>query len=488
MGITMFISLWVTRLVLNSLGESDFGIFNVVGGAIAMLGFLNISMAAATQRFMSVTQGGGNLEDQKTVFNVSLTIHLVLALIVALILLLLGYVFFSFLLDIPSGREHAAVVVYASLVVSTMFTFMTVPYDAVLNAHENMRYYAIIGVLESLLKLAVAFVCVYTSLDKLIVYGILMACIPLLTLSIMRAYCHRHYSECVVSPKRYFSNGTYHEMVSFAGWNLLGTVSTMIANYGIGLVLNYFFGTIVNAAQGVANQLNGQVLAFSNNLMKAVNPVISKSEGSGDHRMMLNVTMTGSKFSYVMIAIFAIPLVLEMPYVLRLWLKNVPDYAVVFTQLIVVKSSLEQMTNLFNTSISADGRVKGLHILNSVASIMTLFLGILVFAAGADPSSIYILLLLAFGVIVPVGKLVIMKKNCAMSYSSFLKCVFFPMLAVTAVSAVTGLLVRGFMAPSFLRLVLVSMSCASSFIVAMYIVGINSSERMLIWNALKGNR
>ncbi|MCI6526012.1 MAG: MATE family efflux transporter, partial [Bacteroidales bacterium] len=189
MGITMFVSLWVTRLVLNSLGQSDFGIFNLVGGAIAMLGFLNVALASATQRYMSYSQGEGNSEGVKTVFNVSLMMHIAISLFCGLLLLLMGFVFFRYVLVIPEGRETASIVVYASLVVSTMLTIISVPYDAALNAHENMRYYAFVGIFESLLKLCVAFACVLYGGDRLILYGVLMACIPLVSLSIMLFYC-----------------------------------------------------------------------------------------------------------------------------------------------------------------------------------------------------------------------------------------------------------------------------------------------------------
>ena len=479
MGITMFVSLWVTRLVLNSLGQSDFGIFNLVGGAIAMLGFLNVALASATQRYMSYSQGEGNSEGVKTVFNVSLMMHIAISLFCGLLLLLMGFVFFRYVLVIPEGRETASIVVYASLVVSTMLTIISVPYDAALNAHENMRYYAFVGIFESLLKLCVAFACVLYGGDRLILYGVLMACIPLVSLSIMLFYCRSHYPECTVAPRRCFDLGVLKEMTSFAGWNLLGTTSTMIASYGIGIVLNFFFGTLVIAAQGVANQLNGQVLAFSNNLMKAVNPVIAKSEGAGDRNTMLNVTITGCKFSYALIAVFAVPLILEMPYVLKLWLKSVPDYAVAFTSLILVKSCMEQMTNLLNTSISAEGRVRGLHILFTVTSVAALFLGIVLFSMGAAPSSIYVLYLLVFGVVVPVGKLVIMKKNCGMRYSLFVKGVFLPMLAVTSLSSLSGFLVRGLMEPSFLRLVAVSAVSIAVFAAGMLLFGMDAEERRL---------
>ena len=204
MAITMFVSLYTTRLILNSLGASDFGIYNIVGGAIAMLGFLNVAMASATQRFMSFSEGEGNKEKQKYIFNISCVLHLSISIVIGLVLLMAGWFFFHGILNIPEERISAAQVVYGGLIISTMLTVMNVPYDAVMNAHENMRYYAIVGVIESLLKLLVAFACVYTRGDKLIVYGLLMASIPLITLSIMKVYCHRHYEECVISPRRYY--------------------------------------------------------------------------------------------------------------------------------------------------------------------------------------------------------------------------------------------------------------------------------------------
>lgn len=200
MAITMFISLYTTRLILNSLGASDFGIFNIVGGAIAMLGFLNAAMASATQRFMSYAEGEGDKEKQKYIFNISVVLHIIISAIVAVILFIAGYFFFNGFLNIPMERLDAAKVVYSSLIVSTILTMINVPYDAVMNAHENMRYYAVIGIVESFLKLTVAFVCVHSSGDKLIVYGMLMAAIPLVTLTIMKIYCHRHYEECVINP------------------------------------------------------------------------------------------------------------------------------------------------------------------------------------------------------------------------------------------------------------------------------------------------
>jgi O-antigen/teichoic acid export membrane protein len=277
MGITVFISLYTTRLILNSLGANDYGVFNIVGGSIAMLGFLNASMASATQRFMSYAEGAGNIEKLISIFNVSMVLHFLIALIMGAVLLGIGYFLFNGVLNIPSDRISAAKMVYYFMIVSTMFTVMTVPYDAVLNAHENMLYYSIIGIVQALLKLGVAYVVILTTVDKLIIYGLLMAMISLIIMMLMRVYCHRKYTECRISPKKYFQKNLMKEMTGFAGWSFMGTSTSMLGNYGFSIVLNHFFGSVLNAADGIAGQLNGQLLVFSNTMMKALNPAIVKA-------------------------------------------------------------------------------------------------------------------------------------------------------------------------------------------------------------------
>ena len=206
-GVQLFTTLWATRIILNTLGASDFGIFNIAGGAIAMLGFLNASMAVATQRFMSYSEGEGDAEKQKKIFNVGILMHLAIALIMILTLVILAFVFFNGLLSIPPGREYAAYCVYASLIVSTVFTIISVPYDAVINAHENMRFYAIVGIIQAVLKLLIAFACIYVTYDKLITYGILMAIIPGINLVIIASYCHKKYDECTINVHKYYDKG-----------------------------------------------------------------------------------------------------------------------------------------------------------------------------------------------------------------------------------------------------------------------------------------
>lgn len=313
MGVTMFVSLYATRLVLNALGVDDFGIFNMVAGVIAMLAFLNASMAAATQRFMSYAEGEGDPEKQKIVFNISVVLHLAIAVMVGILLYAAAPILFGHVLNIPEDRVFAARCVYWAMIASTVFGILGVPCEAMLNAHENMLYFAVIGVLESFLKLGAALLVVHVLADKLVLYGVLMAGISILAMTAMLVYCRRNYAECVIAPRRYWKRGVFREMGSFAGWNFTVSASSMLSEYGVGIVLNHFFGVALNAAQAVAQQINGQTMAFSGTMLKALNPVISKSEGAGNRGLMLRASLSGCKFAYLLMAVFAIPLILEAP-------------------------------------------------------------------------------------------------------------------------------------------------------------------------------
>ncbi|MGN0047268.1 MAG: MATE family efflux transporter, partial [Bacteroides sp.] len=432
MAITMFVSLYTTRLILNGLGAADFGIFNIVGGAISMLGFLNAAMASATQRFMSYSEGEGNKEKQKYIFNISVVLHASISAIIALILIFAGYFFFNGLLNIPCERIDAAKVVYASLIVSTVLTVINVPYDAVMNAHENMKYYALIGIFESLLKLSIAFACVYTTYDKLIVYAILMACIPIVTLTIMKVYCHRHYAECVINPVKYWDKRLIKEMTAFGGWGLISTSSAYLTMQGMNILLNMFGGVIVNAAHAVANQLAGQLMAFSNNMIKALNPVLVKRCGSGDNKKMLEAALTGNKMSFLIFSFFAVPFIVEAPTILRLWLKEVPEWSVLFVRLVFIRQMISQLFVTLETCISATGRIKNTTIINSIIWIFPLVTGYIMYKAGAPIYTIYILLII-MNFMRMSNSLYFCKKMCQLEISDYARSVMLPCFAQTLV-------------------------------------------------------
>lgn len=482
MGITMFISLYTTRLILNALGASDFGIFNIVGGAIGMLGFLHAALAGATQRFMSYAEGEGNERKLKSIFNVSLVLHFSISLIVGVVFIIAGYFFFNGILNIQPERIGAAKIVYGSFIISTMFSVMSVPYDAVLNAHENMKYYSLIGVIESLLKLVVAFITVYYSSDKLIIYGLLMAVIPLVSLTIMRIYCHKHYVECVVAPRKYWDKGIMKEVTAFAGWNFLGTSSSMFGNYGLGIVVNHFFGTIVNAAIGVAGQLNGQLLSFSNNMMKAVNPVIVKREGGNDRSGMLRFSFLGCKYSFLLLAFFAIPFLIETHYVLRLWLKNVPEYSVIFLRLQLFKALLELLTVGLGTSLAATGKIKEINTYSIFLNLLPLPILWYLFSLGFPPYWMYIIaaIFMTFGG--SAFKLYYSIKYCSLKINEFNREVLYPAAICFFPSFILGLALTFLMEEGLVRLLFCTALTCTSFIAILYFFIFTRQERSLLIN------
>lgn len=480
MGITMFVSLYTTRLILNGLGASDFGIFNIVGGAIAMLGFLNAAMASATQRFMSYAEGEGNKEKQKYIFNISIILHAAIAVIVAIALVGAGWFFFNGILTIPEDRVFAAEVVYASLVVSTMFTVMSVPYDAVLNAHENMRYYAIVGIIESFLKLSVAFACVYTSSDKLIVYGMLMAAIPLVTLSIMFVYCHKHYEECLLAPRRFYSKSLMKEMTGFAGWNFLGTASNMVGNYGQGIVLNHFFGTLLNAALGIAGQINGLLLVFSNNMLKAASPIITKSEGKGNRSQMVMQATSVCKYSFFLFGMMSVPTILEMPFILHAWLKEVPTWTIIFCQLQIIRTLIEQLNIAYGTALNSEGKIARYNIVITMVNLLPIPISALLFSRGASPATLIIISIFFWGILFGAVRLYFMKKNCGMSFYYFFRALFFPSLIPFFLAFASAAIPSYYIGESFIRLCVTICISTVAYIIAFYIIAITPRERQIL--------
>ncbi|ANH80628.1 flippase [Niabella ginsenosidivorans] len=479
MGITIFISLYTTRLILNALGASDFGIFNIVGGAIAMLGFLNAAMAGATQRFMSYSEGEGDREKQRKIFNISVLLHFLISLIVGIALLIAGWFFFNGLLNIAPDRKYAAKIVYGSLIISTMFTVMTVPYDAVLNARENMRYYAMVGIIESVLKLLAAVAVVYLIGDKLVLYGIFMACVPLITMMIMRVYCHRKYEECVIAPKRYWNKKLMKQMTGFAGWSFLSSASSIISQYGMGIVLNHFFGTILNAAQGIANQISGQLMTFSQTALKALNPVIAKSEGNGHREMVIRASFAGSKFSFILFSLFSVPFIVEADYILKVWLAHVPAWAVLFCRLQLLRILSEQLTISINSGIYAQGDIKIFSQLKGILNILPVILTALFFYLRFPPYMLYIVWIFCWSILGGMVALFFAHKNLGMSYERYMRAVFIPCVLLNVVAFACTLFLISFLAEGLFRLSLVVAISVVLHGVLGWFVGADRSEKQI---------
>jgi O-antigen/teichoic acid export membrane protein len=390
MLITIFISLYSTRLVLNALGAQDYGIFNLVGGVIAMLSFLNMAMTISTQRYMSFHLGAGDIEKQKEVFNSSVLLHFLMGITLVALFEIVGAYAFDHVLNMPADRIATAKTIFHFMVVSTFFTIASVPYDATLIARENMPLIAVLGVFEGLSKLAIAISLQYTAGDKLVVYGALMAGLTVLLLLIKRLYCSFKYPESKVRVRKYFNKSLLKEMFSYAGWNMFGAGSVVARNQAQAMILNVFFGAIINAAYGIANQVNAQLTYFSVTMLQSLNPQIIKSEGSGDRPRMLRLSMIASKFSFLLLSFFAIPVIIEAPFILKLWLKNVPDHTVILCRLIIVCSLVNQLTQGIQVAIQSVGKIKVYQMVVSFLVIINLPIAYALLKAGAPPQAVLI--------------------------------------------------------------------------------------------------
>jgi len=485
LGVSLFVSLYSTRLILASLGEVDFGIFNVIGGSIAMMGFLNSTLANATQRFMSYAEGVGDQQNKKIIFNVSVALHVAIAVLTIIMLMAFMPLLFNDLLNIPIERIGTAKIVYYTLILSSALTIINVPYDAVMNAHENMLYYAIVGIVESLLKLGIALLCVRYIGDRLILYSALMMAIPIVTLTAMKIYCHKHYGECELSLKKHWDLVIAKRIAKFSGWNFLTAISSLATVQGLSVVLNHFFGTILNAAQGIATQVNGQLSTLSANLMKALNPVIVKRTANSDSEGISTVTYSGSKFSTLIILAFAVPLVIKMKYILSIWLKDVPDWTVIFCQLQLLHTVIVQLGGPSATAIYGKGDIKCYAIWKSLMNIMPLLLSVIAFHFKGSPIWLYLSLIIFMGV---GGDVVIVhyaNKKCNLSAKTFITSVIVPIVLTMFTMGLFGLIsILIFPAENLLCALLCGIATTLGLILALSTFGLTKTEKSTVLNLL----
>lgn len=479
--LTSLVVLYTTRLILQSLGETDFGIFNIVGGVISMLGFLNTAMAVTIQRFLNFEQGKSNFEQQKVIFNVGVIFHIGIAILMAVVLLILGVFLFDGILNIPVERIPAAKVIYGCLIFSTFFTVLTVPYDACLNAHEDMLYFSIVGIIEALLKLGIAFIVVYTTSDKLILYGVLMAFVPVLSMMLMRIYCHKKYPECRFSPRKYFDRKTAKSMFSFVGWSMMGTTSNYIGNYGNMIVMNHFFGAVLNAVMGIANQIQGQLMVFSTGMLKALNPVIAKEAGSGNNERMLTFSTEGCKFSTFLLAFLAVPIFVETPFVLDFWLGDYPEWTVLFVRLQLLRALLEQLTVSMNKSLEAIGKIKTFNLFTFIFNLLPIPILYVLYAAGFEPYWHYCISISLMVICPSVAKLSLCKKYCNLNLKGFIGKMLIPVLSSITIVILIGLFLNSVMESSASRF-FVSLFISEILLILFVILCMSKSERSMITN------
>ena len=477
MGITMLVSLYTSRVVLNTLGVEDFGIYNVVGGFVTMFGFLNSAMSSSTQRFLSFEIGKNDPIKLHRVFVMSVNIHFLIALVMLILAETLGLWFVNAKLTIPIERMNAALWVYHCSVLSMLLTVISVPYNALIIAHEKMNAFAWLSILEVTLKLIIVFLLTSFGFDKLKFYAILIFIVSIIIRLAYGVYCKSKFKESTFT--FFWDKSMYKELISFAGWNLWGGIAYLIRGQGVNILLNMFFGPVVNAARGISFQINNVLNQFVSNLQTAIKPQIIKQYAAGNLTNMHYLVFQGSKYSFFLLLCISIPVLFETEIILKVWLKTVPDYTIVFTRLVIINTLIDSISGTLMTAAQASGKVKlyqsivgGLLILNFPISYIFLKMGY-------EPQiTLYISIIIYL--IALLSRLIILKKLVQLNIKKFINQVVLRCTVVTICSIALPFVLYNNIHSSFTRFMLVTFISIINTLIFIYFIGLGKRDKTKI--------
>ena len=481
MLLMMFVTLFTSRVVLDKLGVTDYGIYNVVGGALAMSGFLNSSMSNAVQRYLSFEIGKNNEAGVNRIFNVSLFAHVGIAVFVFVVMEIVGVWYLNTHMNIPAERMDAANWVLQCSIFTTLFTIVQVPYNAIIISKEQMGIYAYISILEVVLKLLVVYMLAIGNFDKLKLYSVLIMVVTIGIVMIYRFYCTRKYKEAKFKFIKDWN--LLKQIVGFASWNMLGELAWVFTGQGVNIILNSFFGPVVNAARGLAEQVNGAVNRFVANFQTAVNPQLIKNYASDQLGEMKTLLFRSTRFSYYLLLALSLPIILKMDFILHLWLKEVPDYTTGFCQLVLVSSLVSTLSNLLAQVARAYGKIRNYQIIVSIFLFLNFPLSYIVLKFGGSPLST-MFVNIGINAMLLFVRLRLTNRMIQMTYGSFIRNVLFPVIIVTAVALVIPLTIYFMLDNSIISFIIVCLVSFVSVGVSTYALGMNANERLYILAAI----
>lgn len=426
---SMIVSLYTSRVVLAALGVDDYGLYNVVGGVVTMFSFISLAMGNSTNRYITYALGKGDAEELKQVVSAACVIHWTIAIITLILAETIGLWFLHYKMVIPEGRMMAAEWVYQFSIISCMISVISVPYNAMIIAHERMGAFAFISVLVVILKLFVVFLIQITSYDKLIFYAALILCIVFLERAMYQVYCVRHFEE---ARKIKFTTKYPHfkDMTSFAGWSMIGNLIMLCYTQGVNIMLNMFFGPAVNAARGIAFQVQNAMMSFVRNFQTALNPQLIKSYAQKDFQRQLQLLYTSSKFSYFLTLCMILPVFIEAEGILNLWLKEVPAYSTTFLRLVLLISLNAPLENPIGVSNDATGDIKKYQIIVGCFNILIVIFSYMALKIGFPPYSVFIVQLVIATIVLFV-KISLVKKKIHLSFRDYISNVLVKIVLVT---------------------------------------------------------
>ena len=472
----MCVSLYTSRVVLAELGVTDYGIYNVVGSVVTIFTFISEALGNATQRFIVFSIGKGDIGHTGQTYNTCMVVHLAMAFVVVLLIETIGLWFLNGELNIPAERYRAAFYTFHISVAVCFLSIVRTPWRAEIIAHEHMGVYATISIVETVLKLLIAVALSYFSSDKLIVYATLLFIVQILVNLFYHLYCRLKYEECVLALKKINNKQLYSEIGSFAGWSMFGNITWLAYTQGINLMLNIFFGPVVNAARGVAVQVEAAVTSFVKSFQTALNPQITKSYAQNDMPRMHELMIYSSKFSFFLYILFAIPIFFEANNLMNIWLIEVPEHTVNFVRLTLIILLVNPISNPLGVSNDSTGHIKWFQITCSLISLQIITLSYLFLHLGYEPEIVFVINFLVMSV-QTFAKLLFAKKQVGLQLRVYLHAVIFPISLVLLVSLATSYLLFQWFTNELPNVVLYLICSASVVIFISFLLGFNHDEK-----------
>lgn len=476
MAFSMLVGLYTSRVVLQILGVEDFGLYNVIGGIISLFTVLNAALINTTSRFITVSLAKGDNNDTRQIFNMAFLLHFFVGLLIVVLGETVGLWYLHAKLVIPEGREVAAEWLYQFTIISAFLSTLNVPYNAAIIAHEKINVYAIIQIIDVVLKLIIVFLIRIAPFDQLIFYALLVMLVTVFNITVNYIYCQRKFEE--VKFLFYWSWNTFKEILAFIGWALVGNFSNMFYTQGINLMLNAFCGPAVNAARGIAVQVQGVVAQMANNVQTAINPQIIKSYSTNNLDRMHMLICASSRFCYYLLFIIALPIMLEADYILHLWLGIVPEHTVNFVRLTLVAVLLDAFINPMFTANLASGKLNLYYIPVSIVSFSFMFITYFSIKVTKIPESVFYCYLgmIILGVVV---RIFVMSKQVQLAKIVYVRQALLPAIAVTCLSTILPIVCHLSIANDVLRLIITLMVSVFSVGIVVITIGMTKSERQL---------
>lgn len=472
--VTMGVTLYTSRVVLNALGEVDFGIYSVVGGIVVMIAFLNNSMTSVTQRFLNYEMAHPGKRNLSQVFSAAVISHYAIAAIVALAAETIGLWFVTTHLNIPPERMSAALIVFHCSVVLLVFKIIGSPYTAAVIAHEKMKAFASISILESLLTLLLVLVLVVQPYDMLAAYGVLMMIVGIAIRFIYIRYCRRNFPECRF--KWVANRELFAKMLSFTGWMFVGSFTSTLNTQGLNLLINLHFGPVLNASRTIAVKVQGVVLSFLDSLMTAVQPQIVKSCSSGDTDYMNRLVFTSSKLSFYIVLLLSLPIVMNTDILLRLWLKEVPEYAALITQLLLIDMFIMSAFTPLASVSQASGKVKYFQMIISISFVSIFLLTWLSYKTGKPVYYAFIISIIV-NFIALFGRLIELHRSVGFGIGNYMRRVFMPEIIVLATSLGAAIGITRFTGNGLIETIASGIVYMSVALAMIYLVGLDTTEK-----------